>query len=188
MSEYEIKVDGEQHQYESGAVRYNKNKGDFNLIPRDVVHHMLEFIDASDGVLCSYNDHLYYTIQNAFDHDYEETIVQILIEHYLGFDITNDQGDLDEDVYFDKTSIMEAFAHMLRDLAIHYQKGARTYGVDNWKKGIEDGTGIPESSFFDSGVRHTLQFICGEEDEPHHISAIWNFFAAIYIREKFYEK
>jgi len=70
---------------------------------------------------------------------------------------------------------LKGFAKMLRDLAIHYEKGAEKYEEDNWKKGI------PEQSFRDSGLRHMCQWLSGETDEPHAIAAIWNFFGAIYV-------
>jgi hypothetical protein len=63
---------------------------------------------------------------------------------------------------------------MLKYLAIHFQKGAEKYGERNCEKGI------PLSSFYDSATRHTYQFLLGETDEPHHISAIWNCWMAIW--------
>lgn len=56
----------------------------------------------------------------------------------------------------------------LRDLAIHYEKGARKYSDRNWENGI------PTNEFFDSGLRHLSQFILGYKDEDHLIAAIWN--------------
>ena len=186
MSEdYEIKMDGEQHQYESGAVRYTKDKGDFNLIPVDVVNTLLEWI-GNQQYPCVIPEHEMkctcdYAIKSMFNHDYESAIINIIIMKYI------DVFDYDEEqkaYSISHDAMTKAFAKMLLDLAIHYQKGARKYGVDNWKKGCENGTGIPEESFFDSGVRHTLQFLSGATDEPHHISAIWNFFGAIYLRDE----
>jgi hypothetical protein len=181
MGDYEIKVDGTEHAYASGAIRYNKDKGDFNLIPCEVVCHM-----ANDIAQWEYNGRIdvidYYKslIRCAIKHQYEEAIILIIIGKYVS-------NINDRMLEYQAIDVMNGFATMLRDLAIHYQKGARKYGVDNWKKGCEDGTGIPESSFYDSGVRHTLQFLNGETDEPHHISAIWNFFNAIYLRDKLWE-
>ncbi len=189
MSEdYEIKMDGEQHQYASGAVRYIKDKGDFNLIPVGVVNALLEWIGnkqypygvSEHKMKCLGN----YAIHSMFNHDYESAIINIIMMKYIDvFDY-----DEEEKIYsISHDAMIKAFAKMLLDLAIHYQKGARKYGVDNWKKGCENGTGIPDGSFFDSGVRHTLQFIAGYTDEPHHISAIWNFFGAIYMRDEMWK-
>lgn len=181
--DYEIKVDGEEHQYASGAIRYNKDKGDFNLIPSCIVQHMLDHIDGNGDLSYNMRDHVYWMLSHMFNHEYEDVIIHIVLEKYIGFD---DPYEIEE-TEFTELDILAAFSEMLRDLAIHYQKGAKKYGVNNWMKGCEDGTGIPESSFYDSATRHMLQFICQEKDEPHHISAIWNCFCAMYIRYKMYE-
>jgi len=60
----------------------------------------------------------------------------------------------------------------LRALAIHFEKGCDKYGERNWEKGI------PVSRYIDSGLRHTLQFLDGEDDENHLIAAIWNLVCA----------
>lgn len=189
MSEdYEIKMDGEQHQYESGAVRYIKDKGDFNLIPVDVVMTLSDYI-RTDALLyhpniCTKHQCMDRLLCDAFHKLYESAIVDIVILKYL--DITFHEKP-DGRINVTQEMLISAFASMLLDLAIHYQKGAQKYGVDNWKKGCENGTGIPAESFFDSGVRHTLQFLSGATDEPHHISAIWNFFGAIYMRDEMWK-
>ena len=64
---------------------------------------------------------------------------------------------------------------MLRDLAIHFQKGAEKYGVDNWKNGIPATGGGRGGSFEDSGLRHLNQYFRGETDENHFAAALWNF-------------
>jgi hypothetical protein len=182
--DYEIKMDGEQHQYASGAVRYIKDKGDFNLIPTGVVDKLLDWIGSKryPRVIQEYEVKCLsdYTITAMFHHDYESTIINIIIMKYI-YDGKQKRYSISHD------AMTKAFVQMLLDLAIHYQKGAQKYGVDNWKKGCENGTGIPDGSFFDSGVRHTLQFIAGYTDEPHHISAIWNFFGAIYMRDEMWK-
>jgi len=60
----------------------------------------------------------------------------------------------------------------IRALAIHYQKGCEKYGERNWEKGI------PVARFIDSALRHAFQFLDGEDDENHLISAIWNLMGA----------
>ena len=192
-NDYDIKVDGEEHAYASGAIRYNKDKGDFNLIPSNVVDHMIEYITHNmigNHIFNAIGFHNRY-LHELFNKEYENAIILITMMEYLipMENLMMDESFMDTKSYgeYQATHILIAFARMLRDLAIHYQKGARKYGVDNWKKGCEDGTGIPESSFYDSGVRHALQYLNGEDDEPHHISAIWNFFGAIYLRDKMWE-
>lgn len=57
-------------------------------------------------------------------------------------------------------------------LAIHYQKGSDKYSPRNWE------LGIPVNEYIDSGLRHAFQFLQGETDENHLISAIWNLICA----------
>lgn len=58
-------------------------------------------------------------------------------------------------------------------VAKHFEAGARKYEDRNWEKGI------PLHSFFDSGIRHALQFLMGKRDEPHLEAACWNFLCAL---------
>jgi hypothetical protein len=58
-------------------------------------------------------------------------------------------------------------------VARHFEAGARKYEDRNWEKGI------PLHSFFDSGLRHALQFLMGKRDEPHLEAACWNFLCAL---------
>ena len=57
---------------------------------------------------------------------------------------------------------------VVKHLAVHYQKGAEKYADRNWEQGI------PVSSFFDSAMRHQVEFYMGETNENHLIAAIWN--------------
>lgn len=162
MEDYEIKVDGREHAFEGGAIRYEKDKGRFDLIPTDVENRVLqklrtilnEDIDFQFG---------YYEILNYLtkvqDEDNEDRFIDIIIA-------------LTFDKYLSAGGIYDRYNAMLRDLAIHFQKGAKKYGERNCEKGIALW------SFIDSGTRHTLQFLAGETDEPHYISAIWNFWMA----------
>ncbi|MFA5991954.1 MAG: dATP/dGTP diphosphohydrolase domain-containing protein [Candidatus Doudnabacteria bacterium] len=57
---------------------------------------------------------------------------------------------------------------LLRQQAIHCEKGAMKYGLRNWEKGI------PLSRFLSSSMRHLSQAIDGQEDEDHIAAASWN--------------
>lgn len=172
--DYELKMDGEFHQFEGGAVRYTKTgKGRFDLIPKDVLSSVIDAIP--DYVMFDCKD-----IQNSsktlkmkclsrvINDEYEKAILDIVILQYMG-NMTN-ETNITNDAMF------TALCRMLRDLAIHYEKGADKYGVDNWKKGI------PATSFLDSGMRHLTQYFTGETDEHHSISAIWNLFGLIWTQ------
>lgn len=169
---YEIKMDGEFHTFEGGAIRYTKTgKGRFDLIPEQVVVDVVSKIDdylkcKHCGVFKSFADFKTSCIISIYEGYYVYTILDIVVLEYI-----KQIENLDEE------TLLIAFIRMLRDLAIHYEKGADKYGEGNWKKGI------PPSSFRDSAIRHLSQYLTGETDEPHAISSIWNMFGLIWTGE-----
>lgn len=56
----------------------------------------------------------------------------------------------------------------IHELAKAMEKGAEKYGERNIDKGI------PQYSLVDSGMRHLTQYIRGDKDEKHLVSALWN--------------
>ena len=63
---------------------------------------------------------------------------------------------------------------MLLELAIHFEDGCKKYGERNWEKGM------PVKRYIDSGVRHYLKWLRGDEDEPHDRAFVWNMVCAIW--------
>jgi hypothetical protein len=63
----------------------------------------------------------------------------------------------------------------LQRLAVVYQKGAKKYGENNWKKGM------PIERFADSGCRHIYKYLAGWKDEDHLAMALWNICGAIFM-------
>ena len=61
---------------------------------------------------------------------------------------------------------------MILEVAIHYQDGCNKYGERNWEKGI------PVHCYIDSGVRHYLKWLRGDDDENHFRAAVWNLLGA----------
>lgn len=159
-SDYDIKMDGEFHKFESGAIRYTKTgKGRFDLIPGQIIHKVLQmYRPGQTEEIASFET----IIADAYLGKFEEAILQMVCVNY-------------KDKFF-----YSKFSNMLRELARHYEKGAEKYGVDNWKKGI------PLQSFRDSGLRHMSQWMIGMTDENHFIAAVWNFVG--YIWESNYGK
>lgn len=167
--EYELKVDGKENTFEGGAIRYSKNKGRFDLIPTNVLRCIIDTIEKQPDTLTvevSVKELLKYISLN----DYVNAILQISCL-YNGACYNNTQMT-SKSFKTNKTHTMKCFVMSLKDLAIHFQKGAEKYGERNCEKGI------PLWSFIDSGFRHTCQFILCETDEPHYVSAIWNFWMA----------
>ena len=61
----------------------------------------------------------------------------------------------------------------IQRLATHCAKGAEVHGERNCEKGI------PMHSLIDSSIRHLSNYLQGEREEPHLISALWNIAFAI---------
>ena len=65
----------------------------------------------------------------------------------------------------------------IKALAKRFEYGAKLHGANNWRKGI------PNSSLYDSALRHLFQALNGEIDEDHLAGCLWNVSALIYNRE-----
>ena len=59
-------------------------------------------------------------------------------------------------------------------VAKHFEQGADKYNERNWE------SGIPVHCYIDSGVRHYLKHLRGDEDEPHDVAFIWNMLCLIW--------
>lgn len=57
---------------------------------------------------------------------------------------------------------------MILEVAIHFENGAKKYGERNWEKGI------PVQRYVDSGIRHYLKWLRGDNDENHSAAFCWN--------------
>lgn len=56
----------------------------------------------------------------------------------------------------------------IREVAQHFEAGAKKYGDRNWE------LGQPLSRYLDSGLRHAFAALEGQEDENHAAAAAWN--------------
>ena len=63
------------------------------------------------------------------------------------------------------------------EVSKHYEAGAKKYAERNWEKGI------PLHCYIDSGVRHYLKWLRGDDDEPHDRAFIWNMLGALWTQE-----
>ena len=164
-NDYELKVDGEFNTFEGGAIRYNKSKGRFDLIPMNVFIRLIDFIKDQVNNK-DYNNTSIHVLEalSVTDRDRFILLIYRIMKHKYGSDVNT------------------SLPTMMLDLAIHFQKGAEKYGEHNCEKGI------PLWSFIDSGSRHLMQYIAGMIDEHHYISAIWNFWMAEWSCLKFEEE
>ena len=167
----DIKVDGKPNKFGEATRHTKENKGRFDLIPGEVINGLAELIGDLFKKRKSYSITPLTIMKAANDGAYLSTILMMIAYNKKskieGFNF----GDEVTFTYVDVSS--ELFV-MLSDLAIHFQKGAEIYGERNCENGI------PLWSFRDSGIRHLTQWIRGLDDEPHYISAIWNFVMAVW--------
>lgn len=65
----------------------------------------------------------------------------------------------------------------LRRLAVHYERGAKKYADENWRKGI------PTRRCMESALRHLCMYMHGYRDEDHLAAVLWNVAATIETQE-----
>lgn len=63
------------------------------------------------------------------------------------------------------------------DLSKHYKDALAKYPERNWEKGL------PSHSFIDSGVRHLMKSLRGDDDEPHDRAFLWNMLGLLWNDE-----
>jgi len=63
----------------------------------------------------------------------------------------------------------------LRELAIHYERGAEKYMDRNWEKGL------PLSRHLNSALRHLQNFLAGDRTEDHLSACVFNCFAITHV-------
>lgn len=66
------------------------------------------------------------------------------------------------------------YANMMIEVSHLYEDGALKYGENNWKNGM------PLKCYIDSGTRHYLKTLRGDDDEPHYRGFVWNFLCALW--------
>lgn len=68
----------------------------------------------------------------------------------------------------------KGLAHMMLEVSHLYEAGAIVHGENNWKRGM------PLKWYIDSGVRHYLKTLRGDDDEPHYRGFVWNLLGALW--------
>lgn len=64
------------------------------------------------------------------------------------------------------------------EVSKQYEGGAAKYGEHNWEKGI------PLHCYLDSGIRHYLKWVRGDDDEPHDRAFIWNMLGLLWTFQR----
>lgn len=151
-TESSIKDSGQRTEFATGAVRdIQEGKGRCDLLPLDVIAILYSREFGAD----SYS--------------------KFFFEEISGFLNTGYHGFLSEALgWFVQESKFKSWPDMLLEVSIHFEEGAKKYGVDNWKKGI------PVRRYIDSAVRHYLKWLRGDKDEPHDRAVCWNLMCAVW--------
>lgn len=63
------------------------------------------------------------------------------------------------------------------EYAVQLENGAIKYGPRNWQKGI------PLDRYVDSGIRHYMKHLRGDDDERHDRAALWNMLCGAWTRK-----
>lgn len=63
------------------------------------------------------------------------------------------------------------------EVSKQYEDGCKKYGERNWEKGI------PLHCYIDSGVRHYLKWLRGDDDERHDRAFIWNMLGVLWTHD-----
>lgn len=70
--------------------------------------------------------------------------------------------------------VYQNLPNMMLEASHLYEAGAIKYGENNWKRGM------PLKCYIDSGVRHYLKTLRGDDDEPHYRGFVWNILGALW--------
>ncbi|AID44321.1 Hypothetical protein SFBmNL_00403 [Candidatus Arthromitus sp. SFB-mouse-NL] len=86
-------------------------------------------------------------------------------------------GEVEHLIDLLKLEMNEDIYNVLLDVSHRFGLGAIKYGDHNWQKGI------PANVYIDSGTRHYLKYMRGDNDEDHHAAYIWNIMCCIWTCE-----
>lgn len=160
----EIKIEGTPQTYGDGAIRNSKDgKPRIDLIPFEVLPYVLSAEALDANVMCVSD---WIILNHLNEERYCDAICSLVARMFVEPDTTN--PDETSEIYKTADVRKAITSKMLLELGTHFAKGAAIYGEHNCEKGI------PLESFHQSAMRHTVQYFCGDESEPHGISAIWN--------------
>lgn len=149
-TECRIRDSGNRREFESGAVRdIQEGKGRCDLLPLGAVAK------------------IYTRLGN--------TKVSDTLAYIRGYENTGSTGYLERAlINFGREYYKDDFHSLFIEVSIHFEEGAKKYGVDNWKKGI------PTNCYIDSALRHFFKYLRGDNDEPHGRAFVWNLLACIW--------
>ena len=149
-----IKDSGERREFDTGAVRdIQEGKGRCDLLPLDVIAAMYKHHTDRIGSPAVLRNIYNFTVSG--DAKYLEDAIEWFLLNDTPF------GDAN-------------WATFWLEVSKHFEDGCKKYGENNWRKGI------PVHCYIDSGVRHYLKWLRGDNDEPHDRAFIWNMICCIW--------
>lgn len=187
---------GERTKFKSGAVRdLSKGKGRMDLVPLDTLASFLTY--CAKKLKSSRQQISLYIKYNVDDMSSSEELCTTNEKKQLEnlsfggliigdiYDAVEEEKGGNPDIDFVVSKIFDSIiafsfmagidiCSMIIELSKHYEDGAIKYEEDNWKKGI------PLKSYVDSGVRHLIEYIRGDTDDPHGRAFIWNMFGYVW--------
>ena len=147
----EILDSGERFEFDSGAVRdVQEGKGRCDLLPLDTV---AEFLSAEWS-------------------DYALAVDPLIALDMFLFSRKSSYALLAIYFFCEKRGWDKVTA--ILEVSKHFEDGARKYSPRNWERGI------PFSRYVDSGVRHYLKWLRGDDDEPHDRAFVWNMLCLVW--------
>ena len=148
-----IKDSGNRTEFESGAVRdIQEGKGRCDLLPLEVVANIYE--DMTDKTAAPYVFDWIDKFMNTGNEDLLSRAIEIFLLNDKPYDCN--------------------WSTLFLEVAVHFEEGAKKYGDRNWEKGI------PVQRYIDSGLRHYLKYLRGDNDERHDRAFVWNMICAIW--------
>ena len=158
----EILDSGNRRQFSTGAVRdIDENKGAMYLVPLDIASELSTYF-RQRSEKDTKEDEWIFNEENMFNDVYQFT---------LSKDISNILRLLCRFVY---THYNDNIDTAILEVSKQYSGGKNKYGAYNWNKGIST------HSFIDSGMRHGLKVLRGDNDEPHDRAFMWNFIGLLW--------
>lgn len=152
-----IQDSGNRREFESGAVRdMAEGKGRCDLLPLDIISELYSvFPDTIPTAPQNNHCGIFENIGNY---------VKLGETKYLYYAILE----------FCNEIINWDFSTAVIEVSKQYEEGCQKYGDRNWEKGI------PLHCYIDSGVRHLLKYLRGDNDERHDRAFLWNMFGALW--------
>ena len=147
---------GDRTEFDTGAVRdMQAGKGRCDLLPLDVLADILRLVQFENNISPLAED-----VFNALESFKSTGNSNLLVKALAAF------------MYMDNP--FTRWTTMLLEVSKHFEDGAVKYGENNWQKGI------PIHCYINSGVRHFIKFLRGDQDEDHARSFCWNILCAIW--------